>query len=223
MLHPDILPVERRTDGRGRLTGWSPTRRAVAAVLVTLLVVLAGCSAVEHDNSGDGMPFMDHSTAVAATPVSGSSNGTVDGHSTTTLQASSLLTVTNQTSNGQRVTIQALTVPEGGYVAIHDARRRDAGLARNVIGVSGYLDAGTHEDLTVTLFDVPGYNYSESAHLMGDENGNVRVFVTVHRDTNANTTFEYVTSGTSADGPYRTDSDVIAAEFATLTIEHNDR
>lgn len=220
MLHPVISAVELTTDRCNRLSSMPPARGTVAAVLLALLVVLAGCSALEHDGSGDGMPFMDHSTAVAATPVGGSSNGTVDGDSNASLQASILLTVTNQTSNGQQVSIQQLEVPDGGYVAIHDARRIDAGLSRNIIGVSGYLDAGTHEDLTVTLFDVPGYNYSETAHLMGD--GDVRVFVTVHRDTNANTTFDYVTSGAAADAPYRTDSGAIAADFATLTIDHGE-
>lgn len=194
----------------------------MAAVLVALLVGVAGCSGTGGGNGGDGdgMPFMDHSTDVAATPVGGTPNGTVDGGEHAKLEASSLLTVRNQTSDGRRVTVASVRLPEGGYVAIHDARRMDAGLARNVIGVSGYFEAGTQEDVTVTLFEVPGYNYSDDAHLMGD--GDVRVFVTVHRDTNGNTTFDYVTSGTAADGPYRTDSGAVAVGFATLTIEHDE-
>lgn len=188
--------------------------------LVVGVVVLAGCAGLGPGGGGgdgDAMPFMNHSTDKGPpTPAGNTSTTPVDWEGNATLAESPLVTVTNQTSDGRTVRIRELTVSEGGYVAIHDARRTDAGLTHNIIGVSGYYEPGTYRNVTVTLFDVPGFNFSDNAHLMG----NVRVFATVHNETNGNTTFEYITSGRARDGPYRTDSGAVAVDFAVLTVQH---
>lgn len=191
---------------------------AARVVSLALLILLAGCSGFgPGGGDGDAMPFMNHSTAKAPpTPAGNNSTTPVDREANETLAESALLTVANQTSDGQTVTIREMNLSEGGYVAIHDARRKDAGLTHNIIGVSRYYEAGTYSTVTVKLFDVPGFNYSDDAHLMGSP----RVFVTLHHETNGNTTFEYITSGKSRDGPYRTASGAVAVDFAVLTVQH---
>jgi len=52
------------------------------------------------------------------------------------------------------VTIDNVTVPEGGYVAIHDQFLFEGDVIGSVVGTSEYLEAGSHENVTVTLFNV---------------------------------------------------------------------
>lgn len=193
------------------------SKQSVTAVVVTLMVVLAGCSGMDlRGNESDGMPFMNHTSDGIHNGTNMGPNVTVENGSQATLHESERVTIANQTSNGTTVTIQSITVPEGGYATIHDGRRMEVGLARNIIGVSRYLTPGTHHDVTVTLFDVSGYTYGDDAHLMGT----LRVFVTLHRETNAKRTFDFVTTKTSADGPYRNETGAVHVDFAVVSIEH---
>lgn len=200
----------------------SMSQRSTTAVVVALVVVLAGCAGLGvGGGQNESMPFMNHTaTDGVYTGSDGDGNATTnitaEGDANLTLYESGRVTVENQTTNGTVVTVHSITVPEGGYAVIHDARRMDAGLARNIIGVSAYLDPGTHRNVTVTLFDVPGYDFGEDAHLMGD----VRVFVTPHHETTANRTFEYVTSDTAEDGPYRNETGAVPVAFGTVSVEH---
>lgn len=194
-------------------------QRAPMAVVIALVVVVAGCAGPEVGGANESMPFMNHTTTdgvYSGANSSGDPTVETDGDANRTLYESDLVTIENQTTNGSMVTVQSLTLSEGGYVVIHDARRMDSGLARNIIGVSTYLDPGTHENVTVTLFDVPGYDFGENAHLMGD----VQVFVSLHHETNGNRTFEYVTSDTSEDGPYRNETGAVHVAFGTVAVQH---
>lgn len=194
--------------------------RMATVVSIAVVVVLAGCAGLGlggGNGDGDAMPFMNHSTERGPpTPAGDNSTTTVAGPSNTTLQESELVTVANQTSDGRTVTIRSFTLSEGGYVAIHDARRMNASLAGNLIGVSEYLEPGNHATVTVRLFDVPGHDFGDNPHLMGSP----PVFATLHHDTTGNATFEYVTSGTTEDGVYRTDTGAVAVDFAVLTVQH---
>ncbi|MEF8808395.1 MAG: hypothetical protein V5A17_01700 [Natronomonas sp.] len=62
-------------------------------------------------------------------------------------------TISQQTSGGTTVVVEEVTVPEGGFVTIHDSTVLDGGEAvlTSVRGASDYLEPGTHENVTVTL------------------------------------------------------------------------
>lgn len=204
-----------RSSQRRPTARWS---RAPRAASIVLLVVLAGCAGfAPSTGDGDGMPFMNHSTdSGPPTPVGNTTTTHDNGTSTVSLHESDLVTVANQTSDGRTVTVRSVTVPDGGYVAIHDARRMNASLAGNIIGVSPYLRVGTHQNVTVQLFEVPGHDYGDNPHLMGSP----PVFASLHHDTTGNTPFEYVTSGMTEDGPYRNETGAVAVDFAVLTVQH---
>jgi PGF-CTERM protein len=105
---------------------------------------------------------------------------------------------------------------EGGFVTIHDSTLvSDGDAIGSVRGTSEYLEAGTTENVSVTL-DTP---LNESG----------TVIAMPHLDTNGNETYDFVTSEGADDGPY-TDADgnittdsanytVEAAETATVSIE----
>ena len=66
---------------------------------------------------------------------------------------------TNQESDGTTVVVDELLLGDGGYISIHDVRRRlyDKGveedpIVESLIGISEYLEPGYYEDVTVDLF-----------------------------------------------------------------------
>ncbi|PSQ42915.1 hypothetical protein BRD14_03865, partial [Halobacteriales archaeon SW_5_68_122] len=74
-------------------------------------------------------------------------------------------------------------LPEGGFVAIHDASVNNGGadVLKSVRGTSGYLEAGNHSNVTVTL-DEP---------LEEDQT----LVAMPHRDTNDDRKYSFVASG----------------------------
>lgn len=82
------------------------------------------------------------------------------------------------------VVMQEVTLSDGGFVVIH-------GPDGDVVGVSGYLEAGTHEDVTVEL----------DVELSAD----ATLTAMAHRDTNDNGQFDFVTSEGDEDAPYLRD------------------
>lgn len=111
--------------------------------------------------------------------------------------ASASVTFENQDSDGTSVTVKSATVPEGGFVAIHDARLLEGEVLDSVIGVSELLDAGDHQDIEVTLFDVPGGDFDQSALQETQP-----LIPMPHLNTNDEDTYDFVSSGGEADGPY---------------------
>ncbi|PSP60696.1 hypothetical protein BRC76_07505 [Halobacteriales archaeon QH_8_67_36] len=75
-------------------------------------------------------------------------------------EANASLTFEDQESNGTTVTVSNVTLNQSGYVVIHDGSLANGETIDSVIGVSDYLPAGEHDNVTVTLFDVPGANYT---------------------------------------------------------------
>jgi hypothetical protein len=115
----------------------------------------------------------------------------------------------NQTSDGTTVTVESVTMAEGGFVAIHNA-------SGPVIGVSEFLSAGTHEDVEVTLFDVPDQNVAEGMAL--EESGTL--IAMAHLDTDGDRVYDFVASNGSEDGPYTAnDSAVVDSAFVTVEDE----
>ncbi|MFC4449901.1 DUF7282 domain-containing protein [Halorussus aquaticus] len=144
---------------------------------------------------------------------------------TTTVAETANVTFQNQSSNGSAVVVERVVVPEGGFIAIHEAesaaqmtetematetametptaaageaaQRYTAGA---VIGNSTYLEPGVHENVTVQL-DQP---LEESQVLIAMP----------HLDTNDNQQYEFP----EADEPY-TQAGQAVTDWANVTVE----
>ncbi len=111
------------------------------------------------------------------------------------------VTFENQTTGGDEVTVDSVTLPEGGYVTIHGPSLADGDTLGSVAGTSAYLEPGTHENVTVTLTDpVSEGSYTAMAH----------------RETDGDRTYEFVASNGQNDGPY-TANDGAVVDSATVT------
>jgi hypothetical protein len=123
----------------------------------------------------------------------------------------------NQTTEGETVVVEEVTLEDDGFVAIHNASLLDGNTLGSVVGVSAYLEAGTHEDVEVTLFEgVEGAEYDRSAL---EEDGTL--IAMPHRDTNSNEEYDFVASEGSEDGPYTMDGEAVV-DSAALTVEQMD-
>ncbi|RQG97161.1 hypothetical protein EA473_03545 [Natrarchaeobius chitinivorans] len=117
------------------------------------------------------------------------------------------VTFSDQTTDGQTVVVDEVTMASGGFVAIHDSSLLVGNVLGSVIGSSEYLEAGTHENVEITL-DEP---------LEEDET----LIAMPHRDTNDNQEFDFVESEGEADGPYEFAGEPITDE-AVVTLEAAD-
>ncbi|WP_197409661.1 DUF7282 domain-containing protein [Haloferax profundi] len=97
----------------------------------------------------------------------------------------------NQASAGTTVTVDSVTLPDGGFVTIHDASLSDGNVLGSVVGSSAYLDAGTHENVTVTLDDP----VAESGTYIAMP----------HMDSDGDRVYSFVAANGGADGPYTAD------------------
>ncbi|GGL54343.1 DUF7282 domain-containing protein [Halocalculus aciditolerans] len=112
-------------------------------------------------------------------------------------------TISNQTSGGSTVTVDSVTLPDGGFVTIHDASVTDGDVLGSVVGSSTYLAAGTHQNVTVRL-DEP----------LADSG----TFVAMpHMDTDGDRVYEFVSANGAADGPYTADGSAVV-DTANVTV-----
>lgn len=111
----------------------------------------------------------------------------------------------NQSTEGGSVTVDSVSVPEGGFVVMHDSTLvTDGDALGSVVGVSDYLDAGDHEDVTVDLPD----GIDEDQELIAMP----------HRDTNGNEGYDFADSEGSEDGPYTADGGAVT-DAGQVTVE----
>jgi len=118
----------------------------------------------------------------------------------------------------------------GGFVTIHDLSLFEAQPLESVVGVTEYLDPGSHSDVSVQLFDVPGRTIDQQAI---DEP--MPLIAMPHADSNDNQTYEFVTSEGNEDAQYVQDGLPVvdlgfaspgdggaqnAAQFASLDFEN---
>ena len=105
------------------------------------------------------------------------------------------VTMSDQSSDGVTVTVDSARLSEGGFVTIHDSSLTNGETLESVRGTSDYLEAGSVQDLDVELDD---------PLTSGDT-----LIPMAHRDTNENETYDFVTSGGNADGPYLFDGNAV--------------
>ena len=118
-------------------------------------------------------------------------------------QTQAMVQFSGGTSGGTTVTVDQVTLDEGGFVTIHDSTLGDGDVLGSVRGTSEYLEAGTHENVTVTL-DEPLTNDST-------------LFAMAHQDTNDDRAYTFVSSNGEVDGPYTMDGDIVMAS-ANVTV-----
>lgn len=108
----------------------------------------------------------------------------------------------DQLTDGSLVKIISATLPDGGFLAIHDAKSLLAGKpVESVIGVSEYLEPGTHENIAVEVYrDVPGASFDQTG--LSDSQ---LVVAMPHLDGNSSEVYEFVQTGGTEDGPYTAD------------------
>jgi len=109
------------------------------------------------------------------------------------------VTFTESDSGGETLTVDEVTVPDGGFVTIHDDTLTDGAVLGSVVGTSGYLEPGTHENVTVHL---------------DDEIADGTLHAMAHRDTNGDRAYTFVSSNGEADGPYTVDGDIVMDDAA---------
>jgi PGF-CTERM protein len=114
----------------------------------------------------------------------------------TTSNAQASVTFTDQETSGETVTVDSTTLPDGGYIAIHAS---DDGSPGAVVGHSSYLDAGTSEDVEITLEEP----VSEDQELIA----------MAHKETNGNEQYEFPGN----DGPYTAEGSAVV-DGAQITV-----
>jgi hypothetical protein len=110
-----------------------------------------------------------------------------------------------QDSDGQVVTVASVNLPEGGYVAIHDQTLVSEGdPIGSTIGATGYLEPGSHEEVTVELLEP----IEEDQELIAMP----------HMDTNGNETLDFLSTEGSEDGPYVNEESQPVTDSAQVTV-----
>jgi PGF-CTERM protein len=148
----------------------------------------------------DDSPYVAKDIVGAPATVNVSDTGMGAGNATATV------TLNNQTANGQAssVNVASATLSQGGFVTIHDGTLLDGDTFDSVRGTSDYLEAGSHENISVAL-DEP---YTESG----------TIIAMPHLDSNGNQAYDFVSSGGDADSPYTTSGGDIVLDPASLTV-----
>lgn len=123
-----------------------------------------------------------------------------------------------QETDGATVTVDAVFVPEGGFVTIHDSTLLEGDALGSVVGVSDYLEPGYYENVEVTLYgDVPGADFQQDRLTEGET-----LIAMPHLDSNGNGTYDFLTTNGSEDGPYTVDGEaVVEAGDVTVTNSTN--
>lgn len=155
-------------------------------------------------------------TTVVTTPVETTApETTTPAEATTTARTATSgpraasITFEQQSSNGTAVTVRSVTVPEGGFVVVHDTGVVRGDVTGSILGVSRPLDAGTYRNVTVRLDE----RLTESRRLVA----------IAYRDSNGNREYDFVTSNRTVDGPYTIPGEREAVnDIAHVTIEATD-
>lgn len=131
---------------------------------------------------------------------------TIPGSNTPTPTAS--IRFENQSTNGSTVTVRSVTLPSGGFVVVHNrSYLRGGDPTQTAIGLSGYLRAGTHQNVSVALV-----------------NGSVQQSQTLvavpSQDTDNNQTYDYVRSDGFRDVPYTANNGAVT-DRAAVTVASN--
>nr|WP_206022047.1 PGF-CTERM sorting domain-containing protein [Salarchaeum sp. JOR-1] len=138
-----------------------------------------------QDTNGDTTYSFVESEGATDGPYTANGGAVVD---TAKALVNAVVVADDQQTDGTTVTVDSVTLANGGFVTIHDSTLADGAVLESVVGTSQYLSAGTHENVTVQL----------DAELSGEQT----VFAMAHKDTNGDMAYSFVQSEGATDGPY---------------------
>jgi PGF-CTERM protein len=136
--------------------------------------------------------FSDNSPNTNFTAETSISDDEIDG--TIGAAPSASVSISDQESNGETVVVDSATLSEGGFIAIHNGSA-----SGDVIGASSYLEAGSHEDVEVTLNTTQSEDFTAVAM--------------PHLDTDGDQTYDFPEN----DGPYTSNGSAVT-DSAAVTI-----
>jgi len=113
--------------------------------------------------------------------------------------ATATVSISDQESDGSEVTVDSAQLSEGGFVVIHDSSLLEGEVEGSVVGNSDYLEAGSHDDITITLDEPMDENFTAIAM--------------PHLDTNGNEEYDFP----DADGPYTQNGSAVT-DSANVTV-----
>ncbi|WP_083867337.1 DUF7282 domain-containing protein [Natrialba taiwanensis] len=120
------------------------------------------------------------------------------------LEGNASISFSNQNTTGETVEIDAVSLSEGGFVAVYD----DTTAALDpddVIGVSSYLEPGDHENVEIQLEESLDADRALTA--------------AVHHDTTDDETFRYVERDGGDDEPYVIEGGAPVLDTAFVTVD----
>ncbi|SIR15647.1 hypothetical protein SAMN05421858_1632 [Haladaptatus litoreus] len=141
--------------------------------------------------------------ASAAVTLGGTALAAEDSSET---ESSPSVTFESQTTDGTTVTVKSATLPEHGFIVIHDERLYDDKPVESIIGVTDHLFEGTHENVEVQLFDYISGREFDKSELKEDQT----LVAMLHRDRDDNSVFDYAESNGIEDPPVTKDGEAVS-------------
>ncbi len=219
-----FLPVSSRRVSLSPLRSHSPTANSVLFGLgILALVVVVVTAAPGVLSSGIGVP---QGCPLASGPSTSHPNecvpsfdlspvGVAAGQSANETNAS--VAFANQTSNGTNVTVESVTLPEGGFIAIHSSGYTTgaASAESSIIATSKYLKPGNYSTVTIDISNAPPGNYPglNRSRLNASE----PLTAMIHRDTDGNERMDFIASVGANDTAYTIDGSPVA-DSAGVTV-----
>ncbi|AXR80996.1 DUF7282 domain-containing protein [Natrarchaeobaculum sulfurireducens] len=120
------------------------------------------------------------------------------------LEGTASISISDQESDGETVVVDQVDLSEGGFVAIYGGVAADVD-PDALLGASGYLEPGEHEDLEIEL-DEP---LEESGPIVA----------AAHHDTTGDETFQYAETDGTEDEPYVTEGGAPVVDGAFVTVD----
>jgi PGF-CTERM protein len=159
----------------------------------------------QDSNGNNAYDFVDSEGADDG-PYVAAGGPVVDAAAVSAVQTAEV-SISDQRSDGTTVTVDSASLSHGGFVTIHDGSVLDGAVFDSVRGTSGYLEAGQHSDIEVSLDDP--YEEAGTAIAMP------------HLDTNDNEEYDFLSSEGEEDGPYTADGEAVVDD-ASLTVEDDE-
>lgn len=131
------------------------------------------------------------------------------------------ISISDQEVSGESVEVDEVSMSEGGFVSVHDRRRFDGEILGSIIGITDFLEAGSHSDVSVPFF-------TENATAPGpaegqDEDGLTEsqpLIAIPHRDNDDSG--EFSEDKAYKNGPKTLESFPVVNDIATVTVEGDD-
>lgn len=124
----------------------------------------------------------------------------------------------HETSGGS-VTVDRVFMEEGGFVSIHDRRRFDGQVLGSIIGITDFLEPGSHSGVSVPLFTAnataPGPGDGQDASGLVE---NQPLIAIPHLDGNDSGSFDGEPDPAYRNGPRTLDQFGAVNDYATVSV-----